>query len=78
MDLLKDESGNVLGAFVFNIHTGEEMIIEAKTTLLATGGAGQIYRNTTNALINTGDGMAMALRAGLHNRSGTGLALVAR
>ena len=65
VDLLKDESGNVLGAFVFNIHTGEEMIIEAKTTLLATGGAGQIYRNTTNALINTGDGMAMALRAGL-------------
>jgi succinate dehydrogenase / fumarate reductase, flavoprotein subunit len=65
VDLLKDEEGNVLGAFVFNIHTGEELIIEAKTTLLATGGAGQLYRTTTNALINTGDGMAMALRAGL-------------
>lgn len=65
VDLLKDDEGNVLGAFVFNIHTGEELIIEAKTTLLATGGAGQLYRTTTNALINTGDGMAMALRAGL-------------
>ncbi len=65
VDLLKDEMGNVRGAFVFDIHTGEELIIEAKTTLLATGGAGQLYRTTTNALINTGDGMAMALRAGI-------------
>ena len=65
VDLLKDEAGNVLGAFVFDIHTGEELIIEAKTTLLATGGAGQLYRTTTNALINTGDGMGMALRAGI-------------
>ncbi len=63
VDLLKDEQGSVLGAFVFDIHTGEELIIEAKTTLLATGGAGQLYRTTTNALINTGDGMGMALRA---------------
>lgn len=65
VDLLKDDEGNVLGAFVFDIHTGEELIIEAKTTLLATGGAGQLYRTTTNALINTGDGMGMALRAGV-------------
>ncbi len=65
VDLLKDEEGNVLGAFVFDIHTGEEIIIEAKTTLMATGGAGQLFRTTTNALINTGDGMAMALRAGV-------------
>lgn len=63
VDLLKDEQGSVLGAFVFDIHTGEELIIEAKTTLMATGGAGQLYRTTTNALINTGDGMGMALRA---------------
>jgi len=55
----------VLGAFVFDIHSGEELIIEAKTTLLATGGAGQLFRTTTNALINTGDGMGMALRAGV-------------
>ena len=65
VDLLKDELGNVLGAFAFDIHTGEELVIEAKTTLLATGGAGQLYRTTTNALINTGDGMGMALRAGV-------------
>lgn len=65
VDLLKDDEGNVLGAFVFDIHTGEELIIEAKTTLLATGGAGQLYRTTTNALINTGDGLGMALRAGV-------------
>jgi succinate dehydrogenase / fumarate reductase, flavoprotein subunit len=65
VDLLKDEEGNVLGAFVFDIHTGKEIIIEAKTTLMATGGAGQLFRTTTNALINTGDGMGMALRAGV-------------
>ncbi len=65
VDLLKDEQGHVLGALAFNIHDGEPVVIEAKTTLLATGGAGQLYRTTTNALINTGDGMAMALRAGV-------------
>ena len=65
VDLLKDEQGNVLGAYAFDIHSGEEIIIEAKTTLLATGGAGQLFRTTTNALINTGDGMGMALRAGV-------------
>jgi succinate dehydrogenase / fumarate reductase flavoprotein subunit len=65
VDLLKDEDGQVLGALAFNIHNGEPVIIEAKTTLLATGGAGQLFRTTTNALINTGDGMGMALRAGV-------------
>ena len=65
IDLIKDDSGYVLGALVLEIETGEPLLIEAKTTLLATGGAGQLYRTTTNALINTGDGMAMALRAGV-------------
>ncbi len=65
VDLLKDEEGHVLGALVFNIHDGEIIVIEAKTTLLATGGAGQLFRTTTNALINTGDGLGMALRAGI-------------
>jgi succinate dehydrogenase / fumarate reductase flavoprotein subunit len=65
VDLLKDDEGRVLGALVFNIHDGEPIVIEAKTTLLATGGAGQLFRTTTNALINTGDGMGMALRAGV-------------
>ena len=65
VDLLHHEEGSFLGALVLNIATGEKLIIEAKTTLLATGGAGQIFRTNTNALINTGDGMAMALRAGV-------------
>ena len=65
VDLLKDDDGRVLGALVFNIQDGQPIIIEAKTTLLATGGAGQLYKTTTNALINTGDGLGMALRAGV-------------
>ena len=65
IDLLRDADGNVLGALVLEIATGEPLVIEAKTTLLATGGAGQLFRTNTNALINTGDGMAMALRAGI-------------
>jgi succinate dehydrogenase / fumarate reductase flavoprotein subunit len=55
----------VLGAVIFNIQNGDVVVIEAKTTLLATGGAGQIFKTTTNALINTGDGMGMAMRAGI-------------
>jgi succinate dehydrogenase / fumarate reductase flavoprotein subunit len=65
IDLLQDKEGLILGALVLDIESGEPMIIEAKTTLLATGGAGQIFRTNTNAKINTGDGMAMALRAGI-------------
>ena len=65
VDLLADDEGCILGALVFDIETGEPMVIEAKTTLLATGGAGRMFRTTTNALINTGDGLAMALRAGI-------------
>jgi len=65
VDLIKDTDGHILGALIFNIHDGEAVIIEAKTTLLATGGAGQLFKTTTNALINTGDGMGMAMRAGI-------------
>ncbi|GBE08248.1 MAG TPA: succinate dehydrogenase flavoprotein subunit [Gammaproteobacteria bacterium] len=64
-DLLMSEEGVTQGAMVIDIETGEPMIIEAKTTLLATGGSARIFRTSTNAMINTGDGMAMALRAGL-------------
>jgi succinate dehydrogenase / fumarate reductase flavoprotein subunit len=65
IDLLRDDEGCILGALVLEIETGEPLIIEAKTTLIATGGYGQVFRTTTNAYINTGDGMAMALRAGV-------------
>ncbi len=64
-DLLVDDEGYVLGALAVDIASGEPVVIEAKTTLIATGGVGQLYRTNTNALINTGDGMAMALRAGI-------------
>ncbi len=65
IDLLRDADGTILGALALCIETGEPVVIEAKTTLLATGGAGQLYRTNTNARINTGDGMGMALRAGI-------------
>ena len=65
IDLIKDEDGYILGAVALEIETGEPLLIEAKTTLIATGGAGQLFYNNTNARINTGDGMAMALRAGI-------------
>jgi len=65
IDLISDEEGYFTGALVLEIATGKPWLIEAKTTLLATGGVGQIFRTTTNALINTGDGIAMALRSGI-------------
>lgn len=65
VDLIHDAQGYILGALVLEIETGEPLLIEAKTTLIATGGAGQLFRTNTNARINTGDGMAMALRAGI-------------
>jgi len=65
IDLIRDDEGAILGALVLEIETGEPLLIEAKSTILATGGCGQVYRTTSNAHINTGDGMAMALRAGV-------------
>jgi succinate dehydrogenase / fumarate reductase flavoprotein subunit len=65
IDLIRDAEGCILGALMMEIASGELQVIEAKTTLLATGGAGQLYRTNTNALINTGDGMGMVLRAGI-------------
>jgi len=65
IDLLKDDEGYVLGVLAIEIESGEPLVIEARTTLLATGGAARIFRTSTNALINTGDGLGMALRAGI-------------
>lgn len=65
LDLLRDDEGRVVGVLVLEIATGEPLLLDAKTILLATGGAGQIFKTTTNAMINTGDGMAMVLRAGI-------------
>jgi len=65
LDLIRDVDGDVLGVIALEIETGEIHIIQAKTTLLATGGAGRIFQASTNAFINTGDGLGMAARAGL-------------
>src|SRR5690606_27246070 len=55
----------VAGVIAACIETGEVVFFKAKATVFATGGAGRIYSSTTNALINTGDGVGMALRAGV-------------
>lgn len=65
LDLIRDADGDVLGVIALEIETGDIHLIQAKTTLLATGGAGRIFQASTNAFINTGDGLGMAIRAGL-------------
>ena len=65
MDLIRDADGDVLGVTAIEMETGDVHILEAKTTLLATGGAGRIFAASTNAFINTGDGLGMAARAGI-------------
>jgi succinate dehydrogenase / fumarate reductase flavoprotein subunit len=65
LDLIRDIDGDVLGVIALEIETGEIHIFQAKTTLIATGGAGRIFQASTNAFINTGDGLGMAMRAGL-------------
>ncbi len=65
IDLMRDAEGDVIGVVALEMETGEVMMLEAKTTVLATGGAGRIWAASTNAFINTGDGMGMAARAGL-------------
>ncbi|GMV47455.1 MAG: succinate dehydrogenase flavoprotein subunit [Pseudomonadota bacterium] len=65
LDLIRDAAGDVLGVTALEMETGDVYILEAKVTLLATGGAGRIYAASTNAYINTGDGLGMAARAGI-------------
>ncbi len=65
LDLIRDAEGDVLGVTALEMETGDVHILEAKTTLFATGGAGRIYAASTNAFINTGDGLGMAARAGI-------------
>ncbi len=64
VDLVKNQDGVVVGVIAIEIETGEVVYISAKATVFATGGAGRIYASTTNALMNTGDGVGMSLRAG--------------
>ena len=65
VDMVQNDDGAIVGVVAICIESGETVYIEAKATVLATGGAGRIYQSTTNSLINTGDGVGMALRMGL-------------
>ena len=65
LDLIRDADGDVVGVTAMEMETGDVHILQAKTTLLATGGAGRIFAASTNAFINTGDGLGMAARAGI-------------
>ncbi len=65
LDLIRDAEGDVLGVVALEMETGDIAILQAKATLFATGGAGRIFAASTNAFINTGDGLGMAARAGI-------------
>lgn len=65
LDLIRDADGDVLGVVALEIESGEVHIFQAKTTLLATGGAGRVFQASTNAYTCTGDGLGMAARAGI-------------
>jgi succinate dehydrogenase / fumarate reductase flavoprotein subunit len=65
LDLIRDAEGEVLGVTAMEMETGEIYAFHAKATIFATGGAGRIYYSSTNAFINTGDGVGMAARAGI-------------
>ena len=65
LDLVRDADGDVLGVTAMDMETGEVVVFHAKATIFATGGAGRIYHSSTNAFINTGDGLGMAARAGI-------------
>jgi succinate dehydrogenase / fumarate reductase flavoprotein subunit len=65
LDIVKNQDGSVIGCTAIDIESGEVVFFKARATVLATGGAGRIYASTTNAHINTGDGVGMATRAGV-------------
>ncbi|MEQ8692894.1 MAG: succinate dehydrogenase flavoprotein subunit [Pseudomonadales bacterium] len=65
VDVVKNQDGVVVGVIAICMETGEVVYVNSRSTVFATGGAGRIYASTTNALMNTGDGVGMALRAGV-------------
>ena len=65
LDFVRDSAQNIAGITAMCIETGEVVFFQSRVCVLATGGAGRIYQSTTNAMINTGDGFGMALRAGI-------------
>ncbi|HQW57828.1 MAG TPA: succinate dehydrogenase flavoprotein subunit [Gammaproteobacteria bacterium] len=64
LNLVKDLDGRIAGVVALSIETGALLFLRGRSVVLATGGAGRIYQSTTNALINTGDGLGMCVRAG--------------
>ena len=65
LDLIRDAEGDVVGVTALEMETGDVYALHAKAVMLATGGAGRIFAASTNAYINTGDGLGMAARAGI-------------
>ena len=65
LDLVRDSEGDVVGVIALEMESGQVMFLESKVTVIATGGAGRIFAASTNAYINTGDGLGLAARAGL-------------
>jgi succinate dehydrogenase / fumarate reductase flavoprotein subunit len=65
LDLIRDGEGAVVGVTALEMETGQLHVLQAKAVMLATGGAGRIFAASTNAFINTGDGLGMAARAGV-------------
>ena len=65
LDLIRDADGDVVGVTALEMETGEIHILQAKSVMMASGGAGRIFAASTNAYINTGDGLGMAARAGV-------------
>ena len=65
LDLIRDADGQAVGVTALEMETGEVSIFHARAVLFATGGAGRIFAASTNAFINTGDGLGIAARAGI-------------
>lgn len=65
LELVKNTHGELAGITALCIENGEIAFFHTRVVVLATGGAGRIYQSSTNALINTGDGLGMVQRAGL-------------
>ena len=65
LDLIRDSSGQAVGVTAMEMETGEVFIFHSKAVLFATGGAGRVYESSTNAFINTGDGLGIVSRAGI-------------
>ena len=65
LDLIRDDNGDVVGVTAMEMETGEVYIFHSKAVLFATGGGGRIYASSTNAFMNTGDGLGICARAGI-------------